>query len=153
MMLFIQLIWYYMASHITHHHMSFALIHTRMSNINSLIEDDDEAAILTKIRKAFCPEKEVHYNPILNWVEHLLFWNRQQPFRIERKEEHGGDVEFTTYKELQTAFAAGDVHPLDLKATVAKEIIALLAPARAHFAQPEIAAKKQELLEVSQKKK
>lgn len=118
-----------------------------------------------KIKKAFCEEKNIEKNPILNWAKNILFWNRaerdishaergnrQTPFVIERKPEHGGTVEFTTYKELETAYVAGDIHPMDLKATVAKEIIALLAPAREHFAKPEIAALKQELDDVLAKR-
>ncbi len=106
---------------------------------------DEPAEIERKIKKAFCPEKETQYNPVLNWIGHVLFWDRQKPFRIERKAEHGGTVEFTTFEELETAYSAGHVHPMDLKATAAKELIALLAPVREHFAQPEIAAAKLEL--------
>lgn len=98
-----------------------------------------------KVAKAFCPEKEIQYNPMLNWVGHLLAWDRTKPFLIRREEKHGGDVEFASYKDLEKAYAAGEVHPMDLKAMVAKELIALLAPVREHFAKPEIAAKKQEL--------
>lgn len=111
--------------------------------IHDSVED-----IERKISKAFCPEKEIQYNPILNWIGHLLFWNRSMPFRIERKPEHGGDIEFTTFKELETAYAAGDIHPMDLKASATKEITALLQPAREHFANPEIIEKKKELDDV-----
>jgi len=106
---------------------------------------DAENEIVRKIKKAFCPEKTVEANPILNWTKNLLFWNRTKPFVIERKPEHGGSVEFTTYKDLETAFASGEVHPMDLKGSVAKELIELLAPVREHFAKPEVAAKKAEL--------
>lgn len=108
--------------------------------IHDSVED-----ITRKIQKAFCEEKNIEKNPILNWTHHLLFWNRQKSFVIEREEKHGGDISFATYEELESAYAAGAVHPMDLKATVAKEISSLLAPAREHFAKPEIAALKQEL--------
>lgn len=98
-----------------------------------------------KINKAFCPEKEVDFNPVLNWAGHMLWWKREDPFRIERKPEHGGDVEFGSYGELETAYAAGEVHPMDLKAAVVKELVELLAPAREHFEKPEVLAKKEEL--------
>ena len=114
---------------------------------------DTEEEILKKIKKAFCEEKNIEKNPILNWTKNILFWDRSTPFVIERKPEHGGTVEFTSYIELEKAYAAGDIHPMDLKATVAKEIIALLKPAREHFAKPEIAAMKQELDDVLAKRK
>lgn len=109
---------------------------------------DSEEDIQRKIKKAFCEEKNIEKNPILNWTKNILFWNRSKPFVIERKEEHGGTVEFSTYAELEKAFADGSIHPMDLKATVAKEIIELLKPAREHFAKPENAVKKKELDDV-----
>lgn len=111
---------------------------------------DTPEDIARKINKAFCQEKETKKNPPLNWAKNILFWNRTSPFIIERKDEHGGTVEFETYEELEAAFAFGDIHPMDLKNAVAKEIIALLAPAREHFAKPDIAAKKAELDKVLQ---
>ncbi len=106
---------------------------------------DTPEDIQRKVNKAFCPEREIHYNPILNWIGHMLWQSEEKTFRIERKKEHGGDIEFTTYKDLETAYAEGEVHPMDLKATVTKELIELLEPARKHFEQPKIKAKKEEL--------
>ncbi len=106
---------------------------------------DSAAEIERKVMKAFCPEKETKYNPVLNWVGHLLLWDRQKPLTIERKEEHGGNIEFNGYEELESAYAAGDVHPMDLKAMVTKELTEMLAPVRDHFAKPEVAALKEEL--------
>ncbi len=105
---------------------------------------DSEEDIERKINKAFCPERETQCNSILNWTGHILFWNRTNPFRIERKKEHGGDIEFTTYEDLAKAYAEGDVHPMDLKTAVTRELIELLEPARKHFAKKDIAAKKSE---------
>ncbi len=120
----------------------------KMSKSNpdeAIFVHDKPEWIERKINKAYCPEKDTTNNPVLVWTKHLLFWNRQQPFRIKRKAEHGGDVEFDTYEALEAAYAAGDVHPMDLKTAVAKELVELLQPVRDHFAKPEIAAKKEEL--------
>jgi tyrosyl-tRNA synthetase len=106
---------------------------------------DTEKEITQKITKAFCPEKETENNPVLNWTRHILFWGRTKPFRIEREEKHGGAIEFTTYQELEGAYAAGDLHPIDLKNAVARELTELLAPVREHFEKPDIAAMKTEL--------
>lgn len=108
--------------------------------------------IKRKINFAFCPEKKIEGNPVLTWTKYLLFWDRNSPFKIERKPEHGGKVEFETYEKLEAAYAAGEVHPMDLKAAVAKELIELLAPVRDHFAKPEIAAKKEELDKILEQK-
>lgn len=113
---------------------------------------DSVEDIERKIKKAFCEEKNSEKNPILNWTKNILFWNRTVPFTIEREEKHGGNVSFATYEALDSAYAAGDVHPMDLKVIVAKEIIALLQSARDHFAKPEIMALKQELDDVIAKR-
>ena len=123
-------------------------IEMKMSKSNSksaLWVHDSPEEITEKINKAFCPEKEINYNPMLNWAGHLLAWNRTKPFSIERKPEHGGDTEFANYQDLETAYGAGEIHPADLKNMIARELTQLLAPVREHFAKPEIAAKKAEL--------
>ncbi|MEX1997518.1 MAG: tyrosine--tRNA ligase [Candidatus Andersenbacteria bacterium] len=112
---------------------------------SALFVHDSPEEIKTKINKAFCPEKDIVKNPVLNWTKLILFWDRPVPLVIEREEKHGGNREFTTYQELEAAYAAGEVHPLDLKAAVARELIALLAPVRKHFVRSDIAAKKEEL--------
>ncbi len=106
---------------------------------------DTPEEIERKIKKAFCPEGEVQYNPVLNWTGHILAWNRTKPFIIERKPEHGGDTEYNSYEELETAYAKGDLHPVDLKAMVIKELTEMLEPARKHFEKKDVAEKKQEL--------
>jgi tyrosyl-tRNA synthetase len=113
---------------------------------------DSEEDIKRKIRNAFCPEKEVNYNPLLNWTRHILFWNRTSVFRIDREQKHGGPREFSSFEELEKEYKESGIHPLDLKNAVAKELIELLAPVREHFAKPEIAAKKAELDKVMEKK-
>lgn len=112
---------------------------------------DTPEDIEQKIRQAFCPEREIRFNPILNWTGHLLFWNRTQPFRIERTPAHGGVIEYNEYAALEQAYTGGEIHPLDLKNAVARELTALLAPVREHFAKPAIAAQKAELDKVLQK--
>ncbi len=113
---------------------------------------DTPGDIERKINKAFAPAREIKKNPILNWSKNILFWNRQgKPFRLEREPVHGGALEFTTYQELEAAYAAGDIHPLDLKNAVARELTELLAPVREHFAKPDIAAKKADLDKVLEK--
>ncbi|MEO6077598.1 MAG: tyrosine--tRNA ligase [Candidatus Andersenbacteria bacterium] len=113
---------------------------------------DSEDDIARKIKKAFCEEKNIEKNPILNWTKNILFWDKEHKFVIERDEKFGGTVSFNSYEELEKAFASGDVHPMDLKSAVTKEIIALLAPAHEHFAKPEIAEMKKELDDVIAKR-
>ncbi|RJP24212.1 MAG: tyrosine--tRNA ligase [Candidatus Omnitrophota bacterium] len=99
---------------------------------------DEPDDIKRKIKKAFCPEGEIAFNPVLDWANRLIFALGRGPLRIERKEEHGGNLQFATYAELEQVFAKKELHPLDLKVTVADSVIDLLAPVREHFAKPEI---------------
>ena len=52
-------------------------------------------------------------------------------------------MEFSTYTELEDAFKARQLHPMDLKQAVAEEINTLLEPVRKHFEK----GKPKELLE------
>jgi len=104
---------------------------------------DTPEDIERKINKAFCEAKEVKYNPVLNWAGHILFWDRREEFEIKHK--YGGQIGFRTFDQLEAAYKKGLVHPQDLKAAVAKELVELLKPAREHFAKPGVAAKKAEL--------
>jgi len=42
-----------------------------------------------------------------------------------------------TWPELKALYLKGEIHPLDLKATVAESLIKMLEPARKHFANKE----------------
>ncbi|MFH0835692.1 MAG: tyrosine--tRNA ligase [Candidatus Micrarchaeota archaeon] len=93
---------------------------------------DSEEEITKKISKAYCPEKVVEGNPILEYAQELVFRAKSE-FAIHRPAKFGGDVAFHSYKTLEHAFAKGEVHPADLKAAVASEINALIHPVRNHF--------------------
>jgi len=94
---------------------------------------DDPESVKRKISKAFCPEKQVEGNPILEMCKYVVFPElRGEPFLIQRPEKFGGNLEFTSYKELEEAFAGG-LHPLDLKNATAGYINKSLEPVRMYF--------------------
>ncbi|PIS20696.1 tyrosine--tRNA ligase [candidate division WWE3 bacterium CG08_land_8_20_14_0_20_43_13] len=95
---------------------------------------DSPDEIRSKIQQAFCPPREVSYNPILNWVQHLLYrGSEDRELVIKREVQHGGSLIVNTYQELEDIYARGDLHPNDLKPAVAQAIIDLLEPARKYF--------------------
>ena len=94
---------------------------------------DTPEEIREKLRKAFCPAKEVNYNPVLDWAEHIIFRQEPTEFIIHRPAKFGGDVTYTTLEELKKDFAEGKLHPLDLKNAVAEYLIELLKPIREYF--------------------
>jgi tyrosyl-tRNA synthetase len=94
---------------------------------------DTPDTVLKKISKAFCPEKQIEGNPVLEICKFVIFPDlEEKPFVIERPEKFGGNLQFTTYDSLAEAFAAG-LHPLDLKTATAHHINAILAPVHTYF--------------------
>jgi tyrosyl-tRNA synthetase len=94
---------------------------------------DDPASVKKKISKAFCPEKQIEGNPVLEMCKYVVFPElKGESFLIERPEKFGGNLEFTTYEELENAFVDG-LHPLDLKNGTASYINKILAPIHEYF--------------------
>lgn len=113
---------------------------------SGIIIHDSPEEIRRKILKAFCPP-EVDGNPILAIAKMIVF-NRKELLRIERPEKFGGPVEFKSYQELESAYSAGELHPMDLKNGIADSLIELLAPVREYFSQhPQNLEKLKSLLE------
>ncbi len=94
---------------------------------------DIPVEVNAKMSKAFCPEKQVQGNPVLEICKYVIFPDLGgKSFVIERPERFGGTREFTTYQELKDAFAAG-LHPLDLKNATARHINLMLEPIHQYF--------------------
>lgn len=94
---------------------------------------DSEEDVKRKTSRAYCPEKTVNENPILEYCRYIIF-ERAESLQIRRPEKFGGDLSIESYKELENLYSSGKLHPADLKAAVAAEINKLLEPVRKHFA-------------------
>jgi len=95
---------------------------------------DSKEEVERKFKKAYCPEGELKDNPVLEYFRYIIF-ERFPKITIERPDKFGGNLEFSGYKELEAAFAAKRVHPVDLKNAAAKYINELLEPVRKHFSE------------------
>jgi tyrosyl-tRNA synthetase len=94
---------------------------------------DTPAEIKQKMTRAFCPERTVAFNPVIDICKHIVF--REKPvFTVERPSKFGGNIEFQSFNELETAYALGKLHPQDLKNSVATELAEILSPVRRYFA-------------------
>jgi tyrosyl-tRNA synthetase len=94
---------------------------------------DDLKTIQKKLNKAFCPEKQVEDNGVLAFCKYVLMVLKKDSgneFIIERPEKFGGNIAFKSYDEIAKAYSAGDLHPMDLKQALAKEIDLMLEPIR-----------------------
>lgn len=90
---------------------------------------DDPKTVDKKIRGAHCEEGIIEDNGVLAFLKFVIMVLKQdnnEKFVIERPEKFGGNVEFSTYEEIEKAFVAKELHPLDLKNALAKEINKLL---------------------------
>jgi len=96
---------------------------------------DTEEEIIEKFKKAWCPEKIVENNPIVNMIKHLVF-KENKVFEIGRSKKFGGNITFETYDEFEKEFISGKIHPQDLKLNVAREINKIIKPVRKHFEKP-----------------
>jgi tyrosyl-tRNA synthetase len=94
---------------------------------------DSSEDVVRKFKKAFCPEKQVEDNPVLEYLKFIVF-EKFDSITVTRPEKFGGDVTFNSYTEIESAFISGAIHPMDLKAVTAKYINDLLEPVRLHFA-------------------
>lgn len=103
---------------------------------------DSPDEIRRKVGNAFCPEGEVKYNPILDWVKYLVFYDLAsqgstlQGWVVKRDQKFGGDIIYTSYEDLEKDYAEKKLHPMDLKSAVADWLIKKLEPARKYFEDP-----------------
>ena len=93
---------------------------------------DSPDKVNRKMKKAYCPEKIVEGNPVLEMCKYVVFPELKDVFLIKRPEKFGGDLEFKTYEDLERAFT-GDLHPLDLKNSAAEYINQILDPVHNYF--------------------
>ncbi|MFH1785784.1 MAG: tyrosine--tRNA ligase [Candidatus Micrarchaeota archaeon] len=98
---------------------------------SAIFVHDSEEEIARKIKKAYCPEKIIKGNPVIEYAEYLVL--RDKPLKVERPEKFGGDIEFITSEELKKIYTDGKLHPMDLKAAVTREVSAMLKPSRDYF--------------------
>jgi tyrosyl-tRNA synthetase len=93
---------------------------------------DKPEEIKKKISMAFCPEKIVEYNPILEICKFIIF-REKETFTVERSARFGGPIAFHSLQDLQKAYRDGKLHPQDLKNAVAEELAGILKPVREYF--------------------
>ncbi len=97
---------------------------------------DSPEEIRSKLLHAYCPEKTLAFNPVIDLAEFVVMPLRKR-MRIERSEKHGGDIEISSAIELKSQYSNGKIHPLDLKPAVANELVEVLRPARSYFGSHE----------------
>ncbi len=112
---------------------------------------DTKADIKRKINKAWCPQKVVVENPVLEYCKYILF-EKFSTFEVQRLEKYGGNVSYGSYEELTAAYEQGTLSPVDLKMAVIGYLDQLIAPVREHFESDPKAKKLADFVKREQKK-
>jgi tyrosyl-tRNA synthetase len=67
------------------------------SDLNSAIfMEDTSDDIKRKIKNAFCPEKILDKNPIIDYLKYIIF-EKFDKLTIKREEKNGGDVTYNSF--------------------------------------------------------
>ncbi len=134
-----------------HHHLLLGLqggvkmnpVEAKMSKSvpkSAIYIHDTKAEIKDKINSAYCPEKTILSNPILEIWKYIIF-RKYTGWTIDRPAKFGGKLEIQSYEELEQMFAEGKLHPMDLKGATADALEKLLEPVRKHFEKDKKAKK------------
>jgi len=97
---------------------------------------DDEKTIKDKMKNAYCPAGEIKNNGVLEHLKYLIFpvlKSNDKKFVVDRPEKWGGNLVYSEYCEAEKDYLSGDLHPLDLKMAIAKELYDILEPIRKRF--------------------
>jgi len=90
------------------------------TNPNSTIFiHDSPEEIRSKINKAWCEEGSTENNPLLEISKQILFRNYDN-VKVERPKKFGGEANYSEYSQLEVDFKNKNLHPTDLKNTVAE---------------------------------
>jgi len=108
----------------------------------TLSMEDTAEEIAEKVEGAFCPptrdpdpdgEGRERENPVLQLFEYHVF-PRFDEVVVERPEQYGGDLTYSSYEALATDLESGDLHPADAKGALADSLDRLVAPGRERLA-------------------
>ena len=92
---------------------------------------DDEKSVTEKVNGAYAEEGVVEDNGLLAFLKSVIMVLKEEnkeKLVIERPAKWGGNLTVTSYPQIEELYRKKQLHPLDLKMAVAKEINVLLAP-------------------------
>lgn len=83
----------------------------------------------------FCEPENIETNPLLEWVENVIFIIRGE-FVLHIKDQD--PVVYKDFPKMKKDFAEGRIHPLDLKESMIVVLNELLDPIRKKFSEPRL---------------
>jgi tyrosyl-tRNA synthetase len=88
-----------------------------------------EAEVKAAMQGAWCPPGVTFENPVLALCRYILLPSLGS-LKVERGIKYGGDVEYSSFSALESEYAAGKLHPADLKSAASSSLNLLLDPIR-----------------------
>jgi tyrosyl-tRNA synthetase len=98
----------------------------------SIFVHDSPEVIMRKVNSAYCPPKILEGNALIEYSRYIVFRKRKS-LKVERPDKYGGNVEYASASDLEKAYAAGELHPADLKKGVGEALDSIISPIREHF--------------------
>ena len=105
---------------------------------DAIFLSDSEEEVRSKIRAAYCPPRQVEFNPVMEINKYILFARPGFVLHVERPQKYGGPVDFHSYQELEAAYIQGRLHPADLKEATAEALNRVLEGPRKLFERPDV---------------
>ncbi|MBI2004258.1 tyrosine--tRNA ligase [Candidatus Pacearchaeota archaeon] len=93
---------------------------------------DSYEEIKSTIKGAYCPEKEIKENPVLQ-IAKLIIFPKFNAVEIKRDKKFGGDLKIKNYEELEKIYSDGKLHPMDLKNAAGEYLEKIISPIRKNF--------------------
>ena len=90
---------------------------------------DSYEEIKNTIKGAYCPEKIIEDNPLIQICK-LIIFPHLSLLEIKRPDKFGGNKNYKDYEELEGDFTEGKLHPMDLKTGVTEALEKIIAPIR-----------------------
>ena len=118
---------------------------------SAIYMDDSSADVNRKIKKAYCPPGIIEKNPILEYIKYIIL-EKFKRFTVDRKEEHGGKINYRKYEDIEKDYQEEKLHPGDLKKSTCMYINEILEPVRQYFKDNTEAQKLKDLVKSYKKK-
>ncbi len=93
---------------------------------------DSYEEIKKTINKAYCPEKIIEENPVLQIINLIIFPHANK-MEIKRPEKFGGNVIYNSYSDLEVEYTKGHLHPMDLKNAIIEYLEKIISPIRKNW--------------------